>query len=111
MSVIGACSDFGLATVVGMHQTTRGVGTFEWAAPELLMGNEPLSDKTDVFSLGVVFWEICTGLPPQRGSLRKLLPQEAPPEIDGLIHRCIQRMDLRPSVEEILGILKKFVPT
>lgn len=44
-------------------------GTFAWAAPELLMGGR-CSDKVDMFSFGVVLWELATCERPQRGQLR-----------------------------------------
>lgn len=44
-------------------------GTFAWAAPELLMGGR-CSDKVDIYSFGVVLWELATCERPQRGQLR-----------------------------------------
>lgn len=44
-------------------------GTFAWAAPELLMGGR-CSDKVDMYSFGVVLWELATCERPQRGQLR-----------------------------------------
>jgi serine/threonine protein kinase len=36
-----------------------GYNTPAWTAPELLMGNTPLTPyESDVFSLGVVLWEV-----------------------------------------------------
>jgi len=37
----------------------KAVGTPEWMAPELLR-NEPFTEKCDVFSFGVIMWELCT---------------------------------------------------
>lgn len=44
-------------------------GTFAWAAPELLMGGR-CSEKVDIFSYGVVLWELATCERPQRGAMR-----------------------------------------
>lgn len=33
------------------------IGTFAWAAPELLL-NDKCTEKVDIFSLGVVLWEV-----------------------------------------------------
>ena len=44
-------------------------GTFAWAAPELLMGGR-CSEKVDIFSFGVVLWELATCERPQRGAMR-----------------------------------------
>ena len=38
-------------------------------APELLR-NEPFTEKVDIYSFGVVLWELCTGEVPVRGKLR-----------------------------------------
>ena len=38
-------------------------------APELLR-NEPFTEKVDIYSFGVVLWELCTGEMPVRGKLR-----------------------------------------
>ena len=47
----------------------KSVGTFAWSAPEVLMGGR-CSEKVDIFSYGVVLWELCTGESPVRGRLR-----------------------------------------
>ncbi len=48
---------------LGAHDSRQSVdyamGTFAWAAPEMLMG-EGLTPAVDVYSLGVVLWEIVT---------------------------------------------------
>ena len=46
-------------------------GTFAWAAPELLMGGR-CSEKVDIYSFGVVLWELATCERPQRGRMRDL---------------------------------------
>lgn len=65
--------DFGLSRI--MTETpmkdSASAGTPEWMAPELIR-NEPFSEKCDIFSLGVIMWELCTlnrpweGVPPER---------------------------------------------
>jgi serine/threonine protein kinase len=35
-------------------------GTFAWSAPEVLLGTRS-SEKADIFSYGVILWEIITG--------------------------------------------------
>ena len=47
----------------------KSVGTFAWSAPEVLMGGR-CSEKVDIFSYGVVLWELVTGESPVRGRLR-----------------------------------------
>lgn len=43
----------------------------------MLMGEEP-TPAADIYSLGVVLWEICCQEMPQRGRRRDPTPQEAP---------------------------------
>ena len=53
-------------------------GTFDWAALELLAGQRHTS-KVDMYSFGVVLWEIATGERPRRGRMREPhVPQECP---------------------------------
>ncbi|XP_048502354.1 serine/threonine-protein kinase STY17 isoform X2 [Beta vulgaris subsp. vulgaris] len=54
-------ADFGVAKV----QTQSGImtaetGTYRWMAPEVI-GHKPYDYKADVFSFGIVLWELLTG--------------------------------------------------
>ncbi|CAI5485928.1 unnamed protein product [Closterium sp. Naga37s-1] len=53
--------DFGLSRLApdGLVLGRTAAGTPEWMAPELLR-NEPCSFKCDVFSMGVIMWELVT---------------------------------------------------
>ncbi|CAH1429190.1 unnamed protein product [Lactuca virosa] len=57
-------SDFGLARIFGMNQTqdktNRVVGTYGYMAPEYALHGR-FSEKSDVFSFGVLLLEIVTG--------------------------------------------------
>jgi serine/threonine protein kinase len=46
-------------------------------AVQMLMGEEP-SPAADIYSFGVVLWEICCQEMPQRGRRRDPTPAEAP---------------------------------
>ncbi|OVA13621.1 Protein kinase domain [Macleaya cordata] len=108
--------DFGLSrimTEVPMRDSSSA-GTPEWMAPELIR-NEPFTEKCDVFSLGVIIWELCTlnrpwdGVPAMQvvyavaneGS--RLEIPEGP--LSKLIADCWAEPDERPSCEEILSRL------
>lgn len=55
--------DLGLSKVKQQTMISGGVrGTLPWMAPELLNGSSSLvSEKVDVFSFGIVLWELLTG--------------------------------------------------
>ncbi|KAI3732125.1 hypothetical protein L1987_63323 [Smallanthus sonchifolius] len=105
--------DFGLSRMMteSPMKDTSSAGTPEWMAPELIR-NEPFTEKCDIFSLGVIMWELCTlsrpweGLPPERvvysvaneGS--RLDIPEGP--LGRLIADCWAEPHERPSCEVIL---------
>jgi len=64
-------TDFGLAHVInGAHLTGSGenIGTPTYMSPEQVVGNEPVDARTDVYSAGVVLYEVVTGKPPFQGT-------------------------------------------
>lgn len=62
--------DFGFAREVADQFTTEGlgVGTRGYWSPEQARGDKDLDLRTDVFSLGVIFYELLTGSLPFAGS-------------------------------------------
>ena len=54
--------DFGIAKVSGIDLTNSGVvkGKFSYMSPEQISGAE-IDNKSDIFSLGTVFWELLAG--------------------------------------------------
>ncbi|GMG98523.1 hypothetical protein Nepgr_000363 [Nepenthes gracilis] len=108
--------DFGLSRIMidAPMKDSSSAGTPEWMAPELIR-NEPFTEKCDIFSLGVIIWELCTlsrpwkGVPPERvvyavaneGS--RLDIPEGP--LGRLIADCWAEPDERPSCEDILARL------
>ncbi|MBC3185207.1 Stk1 family PASTA domain-containing Ser/Thr kinase [Corynebacterium sp. zg-331] len=100
-------ADFGLvrATDSQQHTTTHIVGTAAYLSPEQVRGAE-LTPASDVYSAGIVLFELLTGETPFRGTTdldrayRRLdqdvpPPSEViegiPPEIDALVARATHR--------------------
>ncbi|KAK9802834.1 hypothetical protein WJX73_004595 [Symbiochloris irregularis] len=76
------------------HQSIRpegkaSVGTLEWTAPEVLQGGqEQVTFKSDIYSLGVVLAEIISGEHPNSHDVPQFsCPEQCPPEIADLVQR------------------------
>ena len=65
--------DFGFAmSVTGEHftrmtETGKVVGTFFYMAPEILMGTSDATEKSDIYSFGLLAYELLTGQHPYAG--------------------------------------------
>jgi serine/threonine protein kinase len=99
--------DFGIAAAASGHPTRRSdrltsegsyVGTPTYMSPEIASGEQAL-DKSDVYSLGVVAYELLTGRPPFPGSGLKVMAahvHDAPP------HLHLSRADLSPELVDLV---------
>lgn len=59
--------DFGLARLKDYtNNMTANVGTVQWIAPEVL-GAKKYNEKVDIYSAGIIAWELMTGLCPYEG--------------------------------------------
>lgn len=112
-------SDFGVARVQNKTGVmTAETGTYRWMAPEVIE-HKHYNHKADVFSFGIVLWELLTKKLPyanltplqaaigvvQKG-LRPAIPKHAHPEIVELLERCWQQdPSSRPEFSEIITIL------
>jgi serine/threonine protein kinase len=59
-------ADFGLTAVKSQGYLNSFCGSPAWTAPEILR-SQPYDEKADIYSLGIVFWEIFTKTPPYHG--------------------------------------------
>ena len=78
-------TDFGTAKIMqyGTSQKTNAVGTPSYMSPEQIKG-KAIDGRSDIFSLGVMLYEMTTGQKPFRGQdvasiLYKILNEEPPP--------------------------------
>ncbi|WCJ37075.1 Protein kinase superfamily protein with octicosapeptide/Phox/Bem1p domain [Euphorbia peplus] len=114
--------DFGLSKIKRNTLVSGGVrGTLPWMAPELLNGSSnKVSEKVDVFSFGIVLWEILTGDEPYanmhygaiiggivNNTLRPTIPSYCDAEWKRLMEQCwAPNPAVRPSFTEIAGRLR-----
>ena len=99
-------ADVGIAAIQSQGYLTASagnvIGTLAWSAPELLLGKR-CTQKVDIYSLGIVLWEIATGGVPQRGFTQPPPPSErCPAELALLIRSCTApNPRLRPTAREV----------
>ncbi|XP_051510912.1 mitogen-activated protein kinase kinase kinase 7-like isoform X2 [Myxocyprinus asiaticus] len=124
-TVLKIC-DFGTACDIQTHMTNNK-GSAAWMAPEVFEGSN-YSEKCDVFSWGIILWEVITRRKPfdeiggpafrimwavHRGT-RPPLIKNLPKPIESLMTRCWSKdPSQRPSMEEIVKImthLMKYFP-
>ncbi|MCI4381014.1 hypothetical protein PGIGA_G00246730 [Pangasianodon gigas] len=109
-------SDFGTSKELRDKSTKMSfAGTVAWMAPEVIR-NEPVSEKVDIWSFGVVLWEMLTGEIPYKdvdssaiiwgvgnNSLQLPLPESCPDGFKILLKQCWNcKPRNRPSFRQIL---------
>jgi cephalosporin-C deacetylase-like acetyl esterase len=100
--------DFGLAKLAGQMKLTKAgstIGTAAYMSPEQARGEE-VDCRTDIWSLGVVFYEMISGQLPFNGEYEavmmyaivnenpkhlKHLRTDIPPEIERIILKCLDK--------------------
>lgn len=118
-------SDFGLSKIKQSTRSAskkgedRGVGTLHWKAPELFKMGAQHTPKSDIYSLGMVLWEIASGRLPYEEAKdevqiishvclgqREEIPSQTPSFLKKLITQCWdQSPEERPVLQEIISIL------
>ncbi|XP_015413173.1 PREDICTED: mitogen-activated protein kinase kinase kinase 7 isoform X3 [Myotis davidii] len=116
-TVLKIC-DFGTACDIQTHMTNNK-GSAAWMAPEVFEGSN-YSEKCDVFSWGIILWEVITRRKPfdeiggpafrimwaVHNGTRPPLIKNLPKPIESLMTRCWSKdPSLRPSMEEIVKIM------
>jgi serine/threonine protein kinase/ABC-type branched-subunit amino acid transport system substrate-binding protein len=110
-------ADFGFSRVKADNQTMTQCGTVAWTAPEIFEGLH-YTEKTDIFSYGVILWELVFRKKPwegvhsmkviqQVGAGKRLaltnVPHDTPSDIVELIKLCMTHdPNQRPSFPQII---------
>ncbi|RHZ89639.1 hypothetical protein Glove_13g107 [Diversispora epigaea] len=119
-------SDFGLSKLIGANpnspEKNNIVGVLPYIAPEVLNGDEEYAKPADVYSFGIIAYEIVTGFPPYPdiphdknlavkicNRLRPKIPFHTPKLITRTIMRCWDaRVTHRPTFKELSAELGKY---
>ncbi|HOY68669.1 MAG TPA: protein kinase [Candidatus Ozemobacteraceae bacterium] len=122
--------DFGIARVsTGMTQAGVVLGTPAYMAPEQCMGIPNLTPATDVYAMGVIFWELIFGeLPFKPDNVQNaelsiamkhvnetlpaiaIIPDEALAPLFPLIRRMLDKApEARPTAPELIEALDRYI--
>ena len=85
------------------------MGTPEYAAPERFTTGAAIDHRADVFSMGVILYEMLAGKIPGSGTGLASQHSNADPSVDKIVERCTQRdpTDRYQAASEIRGDLAK----
>lgn len=100
--------DFGVATMAGGGDGTDPlrrprIGTLYYLSPEQVRGEAIIDTRSDIYSLGVVLYEMLAGYPPFDGAsamdilalivegAAPPLPAGVPPELCGIVERAMRK--------------------
>lgn len=115
--------DFGIAAgkvLTRLTITGARIGTPVYMSPEQAKGQR-IDHKSDIYSLGVVFYEALCGQPPFQGAYEAVIhqqitqmpapPKQVNPEIPQVLSDLVYRMlekdpEKRPGLEAVLDVLR-----
>jgi len=132
-AVVVRLLDFGIAKVLDAGapgpRTRTGVvfGTPDYLSPEQATGDGPLDGRSDLFSVGVLLYELLTGSRPFRAPTAvatafKVVHADAPSiattgvhvdaRLEGILHRLLQKDPARrfPTAGDVIRELDKLCP-
>ncbi len=122
--------DFGIAKLTSASERTAThaiIGTPQYMSPEQCAGSRGVDDRTEVYALGLMLYEMLAGQPPFKAETvleymgqhafavpPPLAPQAplAPPELVALVHRLLVKdKQVRPAMRAVGAELARVVST
>ena len=126
---VAKLTDFGLSKVktetksylTATKTKSDSVGTLQWMAPELFAPKATYTQKADIYSLGITFWELAARKIPYKEwgdsmlipswvekGYREDIPEDCPAALRSLIAACWEAApDKRPASDDVVTRLKK----
>lgn len=122
--LVAKVTDFGMSVRTGFQVRGRQVFNLMWLAPEIIQG-QPYTEKVDIYSYGIVLWELLNGGEPfaefrpkyqfdsqmedaiVHQGLRPTIDASCPTTYKDLMQRCWHEIPAhRPTFIEILRVLR-----
>jgi hypothetical protein len=121
-------ADFGLAKLLGrdaadltmITQTGMNLGTPRYMAPEQIEHPEQVDHRADIYSLGVVFYEMLTGELPMGRFDPPSSKVQVDVRLDEVVLRSLEKnvdrryqhaSEVKTDVEDIAGVIEKLPPS
>lgn len=115
-------TDFSISCIDGLGNRKNGIsGTPAYMAPESFDDSSEITEKSDIFSFGILSYELLTGLRPfygdTMGQMRKAIQDEHPPQPSKIVRyispelqdiiasMLLKDPSMRPSAKELYGAL------
>jgi len=121
--------DFGISKIIDptsqqITQTTNVLGTPLYMSPEQLISSKNVDERSDIWSLGVILYELVAGAPPFTGDtvpevvakimrttvepLARVRP-DLPPGLDDVVARCL-RADVAERFANVAQLAEALLP-
>ena len=123
--------DFGLAKLRGQPRLTKEettLGTIAYMSPEQAKGTD-IDERTDIWSLGIIFYEMLTGKSPFEGDYEQAviynilneipepinnLNKDVPPELNNVVQKCLEKnkdqryQSIKAFYSDLIQVIKKY---
>lgn len=123
-------SDFGIAKFLNdvEDKTSTGsiLGTFKYTSPEQIQDSKHIDHRADIYSVGIILYQVATGTVPFRGAVQHVLYKHLhdaptnpcklnnhlPPEFGDVVMRCLAKdpKDRFPDCRSLKDALGEVLP-